>query len=133
MTDEATLAAELPKFGRQLTTVGKMLSIVNNSLEHMWTWMANRGPDPDAPDDRYLQSVPIDLVREILESRGRGNGNVNGSNWKVIAIILGVFSSLVLTWLVWFSNTVIETRQDVLVIKCQIDPKCRLMVQDTKP
>jgi hypothetical protein len=134
MSDETTLAAELPKFGEQLTTVGKMLYIVHNSLERMWNWMANRGPDPDEPVSLYRGSVPVDLVKDLLEQASRrGNGNVNGSSWKAIAIVLGVLSALLMTWLAWFSNTVIDTRQDVAVIKCQLNPNCRVVVNSDKP
>lgn len=101
-------------------------------LDKLGVQMSPRAQDPDDPSDRYLQTVPIDLVRELLESR-RGGQSGGSSNWKALAIVLGVFSSLILAWLAWFSNTVIDTRQDVAVIKCQLNPSCRVVVNSDKP
>lgn len=119
--------------GKWVFNLGGVVHDFKDVLKKFQAHMAPRGPDPDEPDRRYLDSVPIDLVRDLLASRGNGNGSVKGDNWKAVAIVLAVFSSLILAWLAWFSNTVIDTRQDVAVIKCQLNPSCRVVVQSVKP
>jgi hypothetical protein len=118
------------------TVIGRLLWLVHGKLEQLeiklGQWMAPRGPDPDDDGIQYRDRIPLDLVREILETRRAGNGSVDGGNWKAMAIVLGCFSVIVVMWLAWFSNTVIQTRQDVMVIKCQLDPKCRIMVPGDK-
>jgi hypothetical protein len=134
LTDETTLAAQLPEFGRRLTIVGKMIYIVHASMEKLWKAMANRGPDPDADLIRYHTSVPIDVVKDLMaEARRHGNGSVNGGNWKAIAIVLAVINAILLSMMAWFANTVIDTRQDVAVLKCEVNPNCRVVVTSDKP
>lgn len=100
-----------------------------------------RGPDPDAPvyprsrdSDRILEG----LVAELVELRRRpGNfGGVSGDdgNWKTIAMfVLGILQVVILGFLSYLHTTVVQTHEDVTVIKCKLDPQCRIVVSNAKP
>jgi hypothetical protein len=110
MTDEATLAAELPKFGQQLTTVGKMLYIVHASLERLWKGLAHWN-DPRPESERDLSDLIARAAREgarhatidIQNYHEGGSGNGSSPSWRNwvmtmlgALIVMGVASLVVM-------------------------------------
>jgi hypothetical protein len=82
-----------------------------------------RGPSDYPPWDDERR-ILINIIRRQAD-RGFGGNNAtsgSGGNWKAIAIVMGALVTITLVWLAWFSNTVIQTREDVQVIKCQLNP-----------
>jgi hypothetical protein len=124
MTDEATLADQLPEFGRRLTIVGKMLYVVHSSLEHIWNKMShwNDREEPTIPE-RELGDLIARAAREgarraaveIQTYNEGGNGNGSSPSWRNwvmtmlgTLIVLGVASLIVM----YANQKTMEARMD---------------------
>jgi hypothetical protein len=135
--ETATLAFRISAFHeRAKLIIQAAQDAVAKAMDAVETAMRNlRGPDPDVnPGDAGI-IARLDRLERLILSRPPGNyGGVNGDgNWKAIAIVFGAVLTLLLLVLGWYSNTVIETRQDVAVIKCRLDPTCRVVVPNDNP
>ena len=85
-----------------------------------------RGPadyDSFADERRFYQ-------RLLRERSGAPQNNGDGeSNWKTIALyVLGFLQALILLIVGYMYSTISQTHDDVIQIKCKLDPQCRIVM-----
>jgi len=113
---------------------GRMAAL-KGMIEGMLASRPERGPDPDFSDnEREMRDLIFEAVRFGAQQGKGGPGSVNGdSNWKTIALwALGVLQALTLIVIGNFYTTFQQTHDDVVQIKCKLDPQCRIVVSSVK-
>ncbi len=140
VTAAATLAERVKDLFRADGRLAHMIGAMENLLEKARAMANERGPrDYDEERDRELKDMLFEAVRFGASQGGKGHGVING-NGKVVATLLAINIALTGAVSTWIVNTItkqgeaiIEQGRDIAVIKCQIDPKCRLVVSSDKP
>lgn len=90
--------------------------------------------DYDRDDDVRLIAKAFERMAEKLERLQPNYGGVNNSgSSKAAWLIFGGLVTLNCAAIGWFASSLIEVRQDVAVIKCQLNPACRVVVSSDKP
>lgn len=113
-----------------------------------------RGPDPDAaypPPQRDTDRILEGLFSELAELRRRpsnfggvDNSGGGGNRVQLVMFVIGVLVTInigitgaVSTWVVnnieRQASVQADQGKDIAVIKCKIDPQCRVVVSSDKP
>lgn len=96
--------------------------------------LADRGPDPDSPADFHerLNAIERQLERaRYAPQQHFSNGGAEESNWKTIALyVMGILQVVIIAFLSNMYSTQTQTHDDVVTIKCKLDPTCRVVVSD---
>ncbi len=106
-------------------------------------WAAMHGGDPDGPRDYDPFADERRFYQNLLrEQRNGGHGSVGGNQKAqfIIGILItiniamtGAFSSWVVSAIANLTESQAEQGKDIAVIKCRIDPSCRVVVSSDKP
>lgn len=99
---------------------------------------APRDYDSNDEDLRILMRIIANAFERMAEKLERiqqpNYGGVNnGGSSKAAWLLFGGVVTLNITAIGWFALSLIEVRQDVAVIKCQLNPACRVVVSSDKP
>lgn len=89
-------------------------------------------PAEAAPEDFHvrLDRVERALERERYAAPPRyDNGGADEGHWKTVALImLGLLQTITIAYIGYIHSTVMQTHDDVVTIKCKLDPQCRIVV-----
>jgi hypothetical protein len=90
--------------------------------------MRERGYDPDAEEDIENQRQHQIILKLIERSAAVGNGSIHSKGHWIREILLTVVIALS----AWTLKTEIQNSSDIAVIKCQLSPECREVMDRVK-
>ena len=97
----------------------------------------DRGPDPDVNlEDEERILVPVRVFEQAMKRPppSYSNGSPEESNWKTIALlVLSFLQVVVLAIMGWLCSTTSQTHDDVIRIKCRLDPQSCMGSQNVRP
>jgi len=111
--------------------VGSVLELATRLANRMRA-LADRDVDHDSPADFHerLNHVERQLERSRYAAPQHfNNGGSDESNWKTIALfVMGSLQVIIVAFLGYIHTTVTQTHDDVVMMKCKLDPQCRVVV-----
>jgi hypothetical protein len=104
------------------------LEAVSRLTQRMSAVSADGVPEGDYRE--RLDRVERALERERYAAPPRyDNGGADEGQWKTVALIaLGLLQTITIAYIGYIHSTVMQTHDDVVTIKCKLDPQCRVVV-----
>lgn len=133
---------EPPKFCEATVTVGKKIfaldGMITRVLEkaRMAMGRPDRGPDPDVEvrDDDEIHRLASIIERLAQRPSSNYSNGTDESNWKTIALfVMGFLQALILAFMGYIYSTTSQTHDDVIRIKCRLDPQSCMGSANARP